>query len=328
MRVGSRLRRRKQEMTDQNMDAGSPAVADSLRALLHHLKSHDYAFVAVTPETHRRVLRHPAPPNPSLRDAFGWNRPFAEHLLPPKLLGSLEACGILERTSVGLYSHVRVATIDGQLYVHSSFPTEDDDAVFLGPDTYRFVRLLQQRLTGESLGRVADLGAGPGAGGLSLAGFATCDELVLVDVNPKALSMAAVNSVASGRPAQRVEASDLDQVGGKFDLVVANPPFIGGSVKTYSDGGGQQGADAPIAWTMMALNSLARGGRYIMYTGSPIRNGTDPVRAAAEQAARDRDAMLVFEEIDPDIFGSQLDDPQYAQVERIAAIAIDIRLPP
>jgi hypothetical protein len=33
-----------------------------------------------------------------------------------------------------------------QLFVHSSFPTEKSDAVFFGPDTYRFARFIDSTI--------------------------------------------------------------------------------------------------------------------------------------------------------------------------------------
>lgn len=107
------------------------------------------------------------------------------------------------------------------LYAHSSFPTSASDAVFFGPDTYRFLSFLFSALadlpapdaSGQwKLG--VDVGTGAGAGALAIAGLkkaegpaeldaqpakATKDEEPLVarvlgmDINPKALAFAEVN---------------------------------------------------------------------------------------------------------------------------------------
>lgn len=305
----------------------APAAQAALTALLAHLQAAHYVFTSVTPATHRRVLRRPAPETADLRDAFGWNRPFDPGLLPDELAKALLDAHVLLVHEGLVRSRVRVSMVDGGLYLHSAFPTREHDAVFLGPDTYRFVRLLRQRLTGERLGHVADLGAGSGVGGLSLCRFAAIGDLALVDVNPRALELARANAAFAAAPAREVLSGDLREVGRAFDLVVANPPFIGGSGKTYSDGGGGQGAEIPVAWIEMALDCLAPGGRLLMYTGTPVRADGDPIMVAAREAASLRRARLSYDEIDPDIFGSQLNDPDYAEVERIAAVAIDIRLP-
>jgi len=44
------------------------------------------------------------------------------------------------------------------------------------------------------------------------------------------------------------------------------------------------------------------------------------VRAALADLTRRRGARLVYEEIDPDVFGASLARPSYAEVERIAAV--------
>ena len=49
------------------------------------LARHQYAFTCVTPETYRRQhARRAAREARDLRDAFGWNLPFATTLLPPR----------------------------------------------------------------------------------------------------------------------------------------------------------------------------------------------------------------------------------------------------
>ena len=88
-----------------------------------------------------------------------------------------------------LHSAVRFSTIGNQLFVHSAFPTEQADAVFFGPDTYRFARAIAARCracASLALLRIFDVGA--------VAGRADCvprrlladgePEIVLSDINP------------------------------------------------------------------------------------------------------------------------------------------------
>jgi hypothetical protein len=54
----------------------------ALLSLLEGLAEAGYRFVTVTPETHRRVIeRSRGRVAGDLRDVFGWNLPFEEHLL-------------------------------------------------------------------------------------------------------------------------------------------------------------------------------------------------------------------------------------------------------
>ena len=66
---------------------------------------------------------------------------------------------------------------------------------------------------------------------------------------------------------------------------------------------------------------LAGGGRLILYTGSAIIGGADPLREALASALAVRGCSLRYREIDPDVFGEELDGPAYAEVDRIALVA-------
>jgi len=84
--------------------------------------------------------------------------------------------------------------------------------------------------------RVADLGTGSGAIGLSLAFEFALDaaEIWLTDVSPDALDVARANAAGIGRHAAGIrtaEGSWCDalpaELRGTFDLIVSNPPYVG-----------------------------------------------------------------------------------------------------
>jgi hypothetical protein len=58
----------------------------------------------------------------------------------------------------------------------------------------------------------------------------------------------------------------------------------------------------------------------LLYTGSAIVAGEDRLAAALSEQLPALGCALDYAEIDSDIFGDQLDEPGYEQVERIAAI--------
>src|SRR5438105_7016775 len=86
--------------------------------------------------------------------------------------------GVLEVAGPLFRSNVRFSTLGDQLFVHSGFPTEQADAVFFGPDTYRFARFIRHSLGSMKRPgnlrrlRILDIGAGSGAGGIRAAAFA------------------------------------------------------------------------------------------------------------------------------------------------------------
>ncbi|HEY5959087.1 MAG TPA: hypothetical protein VIV60_21165, partial [Polyangiaceae bacterium] len=119
---------------------------DALCALGSTLKHLDYQFVTVTPATHSRVLaRNMGRGNP-LRDAFGWNHLMDPAALPREVLRLAREASVVTTLDFGVRMNVRFATLGGELFAHSSFPTLQSDSVFFGPDTYRFVQFVRRSL--------------------------------------------------------------------------------------------------------------------------------------------------------------------------------------
>ncbi len=296
---------------------------DWLLRLLAYLKQHDYRFTVVTPATHALVLTRPPPPSPSLRDVFGWNRGFARDQIDPALIEIMERAGCLVPAKDGFRSAFRVASLGEDLFMHSAFPTDEVDAVFLGPDTYRFARFVAGHLPAQRPARVVDLGAGSGAGGIRMMRLVAAGSLALVDTNRAALRLAAVNARAAGVAADLVEDS---RVPPEVDLVIANPPYMMDSdSRTYRDGGGMLGGEIALDWARDTLDRLVPGGTLLLYTGVAFVGGKAPFLEALERLAVDAGATLHGEEIDPDVFGDELAKPPYAEVERIAAMGFRLR---
>lgn len=302
----------------------------ALTELLRRLGGLGYEFVTPTPLTHQRRLRRPGSGEaPTLRDIFGWSLPFASHHLDPELLALLDAGGALIADEAGLRSRYRVSRVGDFLFLHSAYPTEATDAVFLGPDTYRFVRFVKSALPGKAK-RLVDVGAGAGAGGICAAAVLHDAAIVLLDCNPEALRLARVNAAAADVAVQVVEADSLDAVTGPLDLVIANPPFIMDDAhRIYRDGGGLLGAQLSLDWALAAAKRLEPGGRLLLYTGSAIVAGEDALLHRLREGLPALGCALRYEEIDPDIFGEELERPAYRGVDRIAAVgAIIDRLGP
>jgi methylase of polypeptide subunit release factors len=292
-------------------------------SLGHALKRTGYQFVTVTPETHRRNDERATRVNVSkattLRDVFGWNRAFDRELLPTSMFELLQAADVLEEVQAGFRSRVRFSTLGDHLFVHSAFPTLDADAVFFGPDTYRFCQLLAR--WAPNARRVVDVGCGTGAGGLTLSN--RVEDIVLADVNPRALDYADVNASLAQRPTSIVQSDVLSGIDGDFDLVIANPPYMCDSAgRTYRDGGGTYGEALSVRIVREALDRLRGSGVLIVYTGAAIVDGVDQFYSAVRPHLELHAARVRYEEIDPDVFGDELELPGYADVERIAAVGL------
>ena len=300
----------------------------ALLEILASLKAAQYQFVTPTPATHALVSGRADRARPgSLRDVFGWTQAFSRGDLDAALLRSLdEARALVEEEDGLLRSRIRVSSLDETLYIHSA-PGRDPDAVFLGPDSYRFARLLRAQ-RGEGVRRAIDIGTGAGVGALTLAALHPEAEVWGSDVNPRALRYAAVNARHAGRNMRSVLAPGLSGANGAFDLVIANPPYIAGSGgRTYRDGGEALGTELALEWARAALDCLSPGGRMILYTGSPITDGVDPIKRELSVMAKRAGVAFAYEEIDPDVFGGTLRQTTYRSVERIAAIGAVLQAP-
>lgn len=298
---------------------------EALVGLLHHLDRRGYHFVPPTPATHARVVARP-----TMREArddrgiFGWSLPFRAELLPAPILELLTEGGLIEPLEDGrARALVRVSTVKGHLFAHSAFPTDAKDSVFLGPDTLRFVDFVQRSLPPDAE-RIVDLGAGTGVAGILVGRWLTTADVCLVDVNPRALAMARANAASASARVRAVMGKGLfclDGDGPAPDLVIANPPYlVDAEHRMYRDGGGQHGTDLAVEWATEALQRLAPRGRFVLYTGAPIVDGRDELRDRLQQLCASQGARISYRELDPDIFAEELERPEYADVERIAAV--------
>lgn len=310
------------------MDADSDAA---LVDLLEALGRKNYQFVTPLNATYRIVRGRPRKQvAQDVRDVLGWSLPFRPGSIDREIEALLDRAGCLADTDGGVKATVRVSTVWSRRFLHSAYPADDEDAVFLGPDSYRFAEFLRVELAQSGLRdtRIVDVGAGAGVGGVLAASFVEAPRVILNDVNPTALRLAAINAAHAGIPLETSLGSGLTQLDGPFDLVISNPPFIARGGKTYNQGGGDLGTGLSLQWARQAFPRLSPGGRLLMYTGAPIVAGEDALRSSLEAAAREQGLHLSYRELDPDIFGSELRRPVYADVERIAAVGVAVTRPP
>lgn len=306
----------------------------ALLQLGHWLRESGYTFVTPTPVTHQRVNERAGNAiGKTLGDAFGWNRPFEPDLLPSNIEHELIECGLLERDHPRLKSTVRWSTLANLLLVHSGFPTTQEDSVFFGPDTYRFAQTIERHLrsTAGDIKRAVDIGCGTGAGAMLIARACPQAEVLAVDINPKALAFTRINAELAGLNNVACHASNvLNDVAGRFDLIVANPPYMKDSrQRAYRHGGEALGADLSVRIARESIGRLSSGGSLVLYTGVAIVEGRDPFLASVHAMLEHPALDWQYRELDPDVFGEELLEPGYEQVDRIAAVELIVtrRLP-
>ena len=336
--------------------AGASAA---LTRLLAAVAKSDYRFTTPTPATHQRYLADSGRAiATTLRDIFGWNLPFARSLLRPSMLQEMRDAGVLMPHATPPYrsgcmtpdqttlyrSAVRIARLDGDVFLHSGFPTEAPESVFFGPDTYRFARFVQSALpdfmpsrasasvAGPPI-RILDLGCGTGAGGIVAARAmrqrGNACHVTMSDINPAALRYTAVNAAVADIAVELAHGDGLAAAVGAFDLIVANPPYLFDDARrTYRHGGAGLGRALSVQFVKQSLLRLAPGGQLLLYTGVAIVNGDDGFLDEITPLVSQAGCAWSYAEIDPDVFGEELSRPMYRHVDRIAAVGLCVRRPP
>ena len=289
-----------------------------------YLQQKGYRFITVTPLTHARNRDRHRRAN-SLRDIFGWSLPFPRSLLSDDEFQLLERAGVLEPYADSWRSTVRWSSLADTLMAHSAYPTDEEDAVFFGPDTYRFVRLVREFLRhGPAPARAVDIGSGSGAAAMVIARECPQAQVVASDINPRAVDFCAVNAELAGvNNLHPVLSNLLADTEGCFDLIVANPPYMVDPLgRSYRHGGEAFGAE--VSWRIVeeALPRLSHGGTLLLYTGVAIIGAVDMFHERLAVRLQGQPCTWHYEEIDPDVFSEELLTAAYATVERIAVVCL------
>jgi methylase of polypeptide subunit release factors len=307
-------------------EIGAGPIREALLALAAYLAEQEYVFVTPTPATHARVLARAGGRLASdLRDVFGWSMAFAPDLLDRALLQALDDARLIDREGSALKCRVRASTLGEDLLFHSAYPTDGKDAIFFGPDSYRFASLIARELQQcpqRGNARLVDVGTGSGVGAIVAARLCPALEIAMTDINPGALRLAEINAEIAGVRAEAHTTAEIPLGLGQLDIVLANPPYIIDEAgRDYRDGGAMHGAEVSLRMARDAVPRLAPGGRFILYTGSAIVDGRDALRERLQQLSADQGCALRYAEIDPDVFGEELETAAYRDVERIALVS-------
>lgn len=301
----------------------------ALLQLGRRLQADGYRFTTPTPLTHQRVnQRDEGQFADSLRDVFGWSRPFEPGLLSADEQQQLLEAQVIDTYEGHLKSRVRWSSLDDMLFVHSAFPTDAADSVFFGPDTYRFGQLIHAHLQQNfaPIHRAVDIGCGAGVGAILIARARREAQVLALDINPAALRLTTINAaLAEVANVEACHSDILQGVDGDFDLIVANPPYMADpAARAYRHGGGTLGAGLSLRIVEQALNRLTPGGSLVLYTGVAMVDGRDPFLDTVLPRLDESRFGWTYRELDPDVFGEELMNPGYQRVDRIAVVALTV----
>ncbi|HDZ55746.1 MAG TPA: class I SAM-dependent methyltransferase [Pseudomonas xinjiangensis] len=314
------------------LDHAANTTIDADQGLLQlgrYLSETGYAHIAVTPLTHQHNNHRAVDGSAKdMRDIFGWSRAFKRSAVTDQQFQLMRDADILVQNGDLWRSKIRWSSLGDLLCVHSAYPTDATEAVFFGPDTYRFAQLVEPFLQTNShaIRRAVDIGCGSGAGAMLIARACPAAEVLAVDINHQALRLTRINALLAGiGNVQPIYSNLLNHVEGQFDLIIANPPYmLDAQERAYRHGGGKLGAGLSVKIVEAALGRLAPGGTLLLYTGVAMIDGRDPFLQTLQQRLANLSCTWRYREMDPDVFGEELLKPAYAQVERIAAVALTL----
>jgi SAM-dependent methyltransferase len=243
-------------------------------------------------------LRRSDDPLAALLRMFAFGDPVAYDEAAAALGGlslpRLVDCGLLVHDDGGVVSPLRLSMLAGMLVLGDE-PTAGGDAVMGAGQTT--TALCQASYPVAAVGRVLDLGCGGGGVALCLADRA--ESVVASDINPRALELARHNAALNGIGSVQFRQGDLfDAVGEeKFDLVVAQPPFIplvdGASATTYLHGG-RRGDELALRTLAGIPAHLVAGGGAVMLAQWPIAGDVTLERRVRAAVASDEVSVLVL----------------------------------
>src|SRR5690606_19846650 len=127
-------------------------------------------------------------------------------------------------------------------------------------------------------------------------------------------------------PDQRNLLSDLDAL---LERIFANPPYlIGPEQRQYRQGGhALHGCELSFRIIKEGLQRLNSGGGLFLYTGVTVtEHGNLFLQHLQDLMKQHQNITWSYQEIDPDIFGEELEQPAYQHVERIALALIKIEV--
>jgi methylase of polypeptide subunit release factors len=204
------------------------------------------------------------------------------------------------RSSVELAPH---GFDDDTWWLASDWPPRLGDAA-VPPDHVLGVggasRMLVQCTVRPDVGRALDVGTGCGVQALHLARHSR--SVVATDISDRALRLASFNAALNRVPLELRSGSLFEPVAGeRFDLVVANPPFVigapAGSRREYRDAG-RPGDEVCAALVASAHEHLSDGGWCQLLANWEIRASEDwSAGPRSWLAASPLDAWVVQREI-------------------------------
>ena len=195
------------------------------------------------------------------------------------------------------------------LFLIGKVDMEDREYVHLGYDSVTFAEALRGMLTGRKVRRALEIGCGAGLISIELAKYAEC--VAATDINPYAVRAMEINARLNNIFNNNAFISDIyNNVKGKYDLIVADPPFEIMSEhkkEILHRYGGHLGQEIAIRILNGLDEFLDKHGEAVIFTNSYIKNfRQNTLKDNVYKMFKDKKFKVVFSElsyqINPDFY--------------------------
>lgn len=116
-----------------------------------------------------------------------------------------------------------------------NFTFQTDSGVFSKEHVDTGTSILLNALKDEPIdGRVLDMGCGYGVIGIVIRKLFETTEVVMADVNPRAVECSVSNAQRNGVDCKIVVSDGFKQVEGSYNIIISNPPIRAGKAVIYS----------------------------------------------------------------------------------------------
>ncbi|QGX45280.1 peptide chain release factor N(5)-glutamine methyltransferase [Streptococcus equinus] len=157
------------------------------------------------------------------RELKGWS--LLDFILHQNKDVSAQDQALIEDIMSQLKEHRSPQYITGKAYFRDLELAVDERVLIPRPETEELVDLVLKENSKADL-QILDIGTGSGAIAISLKSTRPDWHVTASDISSKALQLAKENSEKNQASVDFIESDVFNQISGKFDVIISNPPYI------------------------------------------------------------------------------------------------------
>ncbi|WP_423216776.1 peptide chain release factor N(5)-glutamine methyltransferase [Streptococcus equinus] len=157
------------------------------------------------------------------RELKGWS--LLDFILHQNKEVSAQDQALIDDIMSQLKEHRSPQYITGKAYFRDLELAVDERVLIPRPETEELVDLVLKENSKADL-QILDIGTGSGAIAISLKSARPDWHVTASDISPEALQLAKENSEKNQAPLDFIESDVFNQISGKFDVIISNPPYI------------------------------------------------------------------------------------------------------